>query len=300
LLYLLFFGVVIVSVEKINYSEWVSGVAFVCHGVRFNIRLNDRALINLVVNRLPPQCKQIAAKRNQRRYSIIVGAAGKQSGNQRVILLYVNSILLAQSAHSHEVLNALQNDLQLHIAQTSTQKIFIHAGVVGWKGQAILIPGYSFSGKSRLIAELIRAGAEYYSDEYALIDRRGRAHPYLKPLHIRDGESGKAVDCSVDTLGGVAETKALPVGLVLITRYKEGASWKPKQIQAGQSFLELIRHTASARSRPADTLSTLQKIVSQSPVIKTWRGEAKDVAKDLLYEIDRHSERSLEVIHGGI
>jgi hypothetical protein len=34
----------------------------------------------------------------------------------------------------------------------------------------------SYSGKTTLVSELIRAGATYYSDEYAVIDERGRVH----------------------------------------------------------------------------------------------------------------------------
>ena len=43
--------------------------------------------------------------------------------------------------------------------------------IVTWgRGRAIVIPGRTFSGKSTLVAELVRAGATYYSDEYAVED----------------------------------------------------------------------------------------------------------------------------------
>ena len=61
----------------------------------------------------------------------------------------------------------------------------MHAGVVGWKGWALVLPGKSGAGKTTLVAELIRAGATYYSDEYAVLDERGRVHPYARPLAVR-------------------------------------------------------------------------------------------------------------------
>src|SRR4051795_2847365 len=40
----------------------------------------------------------------------------------------------------------------VRIPDRSPRRVFIHAGVVGWNGGAILIPGASFSGKTRLVA----------------------------------------------------------------------------------------------------------------------------------------------------
>ena len=67
----------------------------------------------------------------------------------------------------------------MHLAERARNRIFIHAGVVGWQGRAIVIPGRSFSGKSTLVAALLQAGATYYSDEFAVLDGRGYVHPFL-------------------------------------------------------------------------------------------------------------------------
>ncbi|WP_157871812.1 hypothetical protein [Gloeothece verrucosa] len=104
-------------------------------------------------------------------------------------------------------------------------KLFVHAGVVGWRGRAIVIPGRSFSGKTTLAAALVKAGAIYYSDEYAVIDRDGLVHPYPRPLCIREGvgEQIKRRKCSVEELGGQAGTDPIPVGLVVHTKYQLNA-----------------------------------------------------------------------------
>ena len=64
-----------------------------------------------------------------------------------------------------EVIRALQTDLQLFVATEALSRLFVHAGVVGWRGRAILVPGTSFSGKTTLVAAMVQAGASYYSDE---------------------------------------------------------------------------------------------------------------------------------------
>ena len=73
--------------------------------------------------------------------------------------------------------------------------VFLHAGVIGWRDRAFVFPGPSFAGKSTLIAELVRAGATYYSDEYAVVDEDGRVHPYARALQMR--QSGGSVQSGV-------------------------------------------------------------------------------------------------------
>ena len=70
--------------------------------------------------------------------------------------------------------------------------IFIHAGVVAQDGVAIALPGVSFAGKTTLVSALVRAGAVYYSDEFAVIDKRGVVNPYPKALSVRAGPGGWA------------------------------------------------------------------------------------------------------------
>ena len=83
------------------------------------------------------------------------------------------------------VLAMLDSELRGHVADHATDGFFIHAGVVAHRGRGIVIPGDSFSGKTTLVAELVRAGAGYYSDEFAVIDAEGLVHPYARPLSFR-------------------------------------------------------------------------------------------------------------------
>src|SRR4051794_20574153 len=65
-----------------------------------------------------------------------------------------------------------------------------------------VIPRVSHSGKTTLVAALVRAGATYYSDEYAVFDAQGSVHPYARPLGIRDGNGDRPRRCPVQELGG--------------------------------------------------------------------------------------------------
>ena len=63
--------------------------------------------------------------------------------------------------------------LRVAVGEYAVDRVFLHAGVVGWRGKAIIIPADSFKGKSTLVAELVRNGATYFSDEFAVVDANG-------------------------------------------------------------------------------------------------------------------------------
>jgi hypothetical protein len=63
--------------------------------------------------------------------------------------------------------------------------MLLHAGAVAWKRQGVLLPAKRESGKTTLVAGLIRAGFNYLTDEAAVIDPGdGYLHPYPKPLSV--------------------------------------------------------------------------------------------------------------------
>src|SRR5262249_29519527 len=190
---------------------------------------------------------------------------------------------LVRTHDFEEALRLLELDLELYIGDRATRRIFVHAGVVGWNGQAIVVPGRSGSGKSSLVRALVEAGASYYSDEFAVLDGRGRVHPYPIPLAIRPGpDGGPPMKYSAEELGGVAGVCPLPVGLVLITRYVGGTRFRPRPLSAGRAVLELLAHTLPARRRPGRVLDALTQAVAQASVIRGTRGEAEATARQIL------------------
>src|SRR4051812_8422536 len=51
---------------------------------------------------------------------------------------------ISQPGPLPRVLNALRKSIQLCVAEHAPNRVFIHAGVVIWNGEAIIIPGRSF------------------------------------------------------------------------------------------------------------------------------------------------------------
>lgn len=272
--------------QKLDRLVWMDGIAFTAYGVRVGIKINDARYIDQLQRYLPPGSKPARSNIVDRVFSIVVGGKGTRHGVRRFNLLYENHVQIARTLELKEVFDSLESTMRLYVAEWSKRRVFVHAGVVGWHGRAIIIPGRSFSGKTTLVAELVRAGATYYSDEYAVLDEKGRVHPFSKPLSLRLGSGSEQTDFTVEELGGQAGTMPLPVSLVLLSEFKKGKRWRPQELSAGQGALALLANTVSARRAPEKALAALQQAVAGAKVLKGSRGEASEIVNSILTEFD--------------
>ncbi|MGE3803626.1 MAG: hypothetical protein AB7K24_03020, partial [Gemmataceae bacterium] len=146
-----------------------------------------------------------------------------------------------------------------------------------------------FTGKSTLVHALVRQGATYFSDEFAVLDGKGRVHPYPKPIFLRQPEAGGREQVTAEELGGAAGKRSLPVLAVLLCKYKPGTRMRLVRSSPGQALLALLSHTVSARRKPKVVLTTLRRVVDGAPVYNTFRGEAEEAATILLTSLgDSH------------
>lgn len=176
----------------------------------------------------------------------------------------------------------LEAEIRAHVALTAPAHVFVHAGVVAVGDRALVIPGHSFSGKTTLVAELVRAGATYLSDEFAVLDEDGLVHPYAKPLSVRDGLGPEQRDVPASELGGATAETGIPVALIAITSYLAGAEWAPSRRPATEGALALLSHAVPARSRPAATLAATARAAEHAEVVRGARGDAAVTARALL------------------
>lgn len=276
--------------SQLDRLVWAGGATVSTFGVRVGIRVTDPSALDPMLAHLPPGWQREATALVDRLYSVMTGAAGSLADMRPLQMLFQDTDILAASSDLQDVCDAFETDLQMHIAEVARGRLFVHAGVVGWKGRAILIPGRTFTGKSTLVAELVRAGATYYSDDYAVLDARGRVHPYPKPLSIREEPTAKGKKYTIEEIGGRVGRGPLPVGLVIVSRYREGARWRPRHLSAGEGALALMANTVSARTEPAAAMSTLRQVVSSAHVLKGVRGDAKGIVGDILGKLESISQ----------
>jgi hypothetical protein len=256
--------------------------------VRLGLRTNAPELLQQLESCLPPGWRPSRSPVVDELFSVWVDPARSPARPSRV---YVGAIRRARTRDLRQALAVLESELRQSLAARSPRRTFVHAGVVGWQGRAIVVPGRSRSGKTTLVAELVRAGASYLSDEFAVLDARGRVHPFAKPLSIR-GPSGCDLHVrrpSAEDLGGHRGTEPLPVGLVVLATHRPGAVWQPEPLTAGQAVIEMLAHTVPARLRPEASLVALERAVARATVLKGERGEAAELAPRLLQLLEASS-----------
>jgi hypothetical protein len=258
--------------------EWAAGLCFDAYGVRLGVRVNRPEALAELADRLPPAAKPVASPVVDQMYSVWLGR--RQGRIRDFHLLYAGIERRARTASQEGLWEAFEASVRLGVAAAARRHVFVHAGVVGWQGRAILLPGRSGSGKSTLVAELLRAGATYYSDEFALIDERGRVQPFAKPLSIREGSATRRR--TPEELGGTAGRAPLPIGLIAFSTYRPNGRWRPRPLSPGRGLLALIAHTVPVRGRPEASLATLRQAVSGARIVRITRAEAADAAVRLL------------------
>jgi len=254
-------------------------IAFEAYGVGVAVGVSHAELLDELQPVLPPGRQPCAASEVDRRFAIKLEQSGTYAF-EKDGRLRNNGLTLPL------VLGLLDTELRLYIARKAPEAIFIHAGVVAHQGRTIIIPGMSFSGKTTLVAALVREGATYFSDEFAVLDDNGLVHPYAKTLSLRDVNQVQ-IEHSVDSLGGVAAEEALPVGAIVATNYHPGAQWQPEIGSVTDGAMALLANAVPARERPEAVMRTVSRCAEGALVLKSARGEATAIAPKLLAELDR-------------
>ncbi|MFY9607513.1 MAG: hypothetical protein WAU45_02720 [Blastocatellia bacterium] len=263
-------------------AGWIAGRSILAYGVRVGIRTNKPEFLDRILDHAPPLWKPTSVQFVERLFSLHVGGAGLRRNGRSAYRLLDDLDTAAESRSLKEILKVFEVRLKMYVAEMARRRVFVHAGAVGWQGKAIVVPGHSMCGKTSLVAELVRAGATYYSDEYAVLDSQGRVHPYPQSLAMRKPGSPKQKNRSVEEIGGVNGTKPLPVGLVVVSRHESGARWRPEELSGGQGVLELLANTVPARRKPEVVIPILRKVVMGATILKGVRGEAKETARHIL------------------
>jgi hypothetical protein len=224
---------------------------------------------------LPPRARPVRHQPEHGRFALVKDA------DDGLLSVECDEKPIAGSFQLRLALGILDAELRNYIALHAPDHVFVHAGVVGVQGRAIVLPGRTLAGKTTLVAALVKAGAEYWSDEYAVLDADGLVHPYPKPLSVRIG-AHETDEQPVETLGGRAGDRALPIALIAFTSYRPGAAWALSARTAGEGAVKLLEHSIAARSRSGQVLAAVRHAATNAVVLEGERGDAGQAASALL------------------
>jgi len=264
---------------NLDARGWPVHVSANCYGMLVGVRASESSAIPALRRVLPPGAEPIGTMSVDVTYSILLGRS-----DEEMHIAFENDRCIAQGADLDTFLAGVESALHFSVAVGARTHLFVHAGVVGWKGGAILLPGRTHAGKSALVAALVRAGATYYSDEFAVVDDVGLVHPFARPLGIRD-ESGRTQRVEAATLGKIGRAP-LPVRLIVATRHVPGTDWQPNPMSAGEIVLALLENTVAARARAGDAVRILSRAAATAAGLRGERGDTGPVVARILGTTD--------------
>lgn len=262
-------------------------------GVTMELLCRDADLFAQAVEALPPAWAPAAEDGQPAVYFEIARDA---RGPRRPVVLRVDGVVTASALRVATVVDELEVAIRSEVATRCPAMLFVHAGVVAVDGIAVVIPGASGSGKTTLVEALLKAGARYGSDDYAVLDAAGRVHPYPRRLSIRQGPHRRMRASAEDVAGAGAGAmrEPLPLGLVVVTTFEPAATWRPTPLTPGQAAIALLGHTLAARDRPAEALRILANATDRAVALAGPRGDAPDSAPRILAAARAASPPALE------
>ncbi len=257
--------------------------AFVVFGVGFELQCEDEILLQRLVDALvaffPLKLRPVGTERAEHSFKLV-----RSRGVFQVDSPYGGGPV---GRDESAAIRHLRNLVRICVASNAKRHLFIHAGVVGVDDRAVLLPGDSHCGKTTLVKELVSLGATYYSDEYAVIDRKGSVLPFAKPLSVRGIEGPEIqTDVAPHALGATIGTRTLRVGAVMFVQYRPRARWKPDRLSEAQGRLLLIPHAIGLANRPKRGLNFLENALSGVTFWASERGEVSVAARKLLQTLD--------------
>jgi hypothetical protein len=264
--------------------------AVTAYGATVGVAVDDATLIPILKTRLPAFAREMAPGS----IDSLVAISSSEEADGRPRFDCHDGVVRRRSDSLDDLLGDFEAQLRFAFAQWSRREVFLHAGVVGWKGQAILLPGRSHAGKTSLVAALIAAGAEYFSDEHAVIDSDGWVHPAPKPLSVRDRRDGRQRNVDPGAFSAGIAATPLRAGLVVVTRFRHGAHWRPRPMTAGESALALMENAVAARIFPERVTHAVAAVARRAKAIASDRPEAARVAPRILDALERRAGHDRE------
>jgi hypothetical protein len=253
-------------------------------GCRVKVQVDDgvdaAAVFAKLADRMPPFARVRGGEIPDRVYRLMAGDPAASVGGSLVLVI---AAPLARAATVDLATDHLVADLQTYLAQVAPGRIFVHAGVVVIGGRAVMLPGRSGAGKSTLVAALVDAGAEYLSDEFAVIDAAGGIHAYARPIRLRTPGGERRVHPRARR--GPAVGPAPRAGRILFTTFDPASRFAPAPLTPGAALLQLIAHCPSAHARPADMLAACRAVASDAAAWSSPRPNTDVVVRRLMEEM---------------
>jgi hypothetical protein len=195
------------------------------------------------------------------------------------------------------VLDHLLYQILTRMREQTEEFLLIHAGsVVTSRGEGVLLPADAGSGKTTLVAGLIRSGFRFLSDEIGVIDHRGGVlRPYPRALNFKEGAEAIFPELPVHSNGSplpaspgyVRAEEIRPdvmadpseVRFVIAPRYIEGAPTRITALSAGETVKELWTNAMNLEAYGARALPILANVADGAKGYRLLSGDLDEAIR---------------------
>jgi hypothetical protein len=257
---------------------------FRSYGVVVRLDSNDESILadavsvsrSALLNNLEP----IDCRPDAQQLSLHLSPAGKCT-------IYQNDEEVGSDYIGSRLWKFFDSLVRIVVAEFAPDLVFLHAGSVGWRGKAMIMPGDSFSGKSTLVAELVKLGADYYSDEYAILDVNGKVHPFDRPISLRTSNGpGHEISLDPQDLGDSGKRVPLPLGAVLFLNFEPESVPNYEYLTTGQGVVQAVAQTIAIKRNSEFAIKVLKNAFSNAIIVKSPRPDVGEFAREFLEFID--------------
>jgi hypothetical protein len=204
---------------------------------------------------------------------------------------------LVGSRAADGVLDNLLYQILTRTRELTEEFLLIHAGsVVTSRGEGVLLPAAAGSGKTTLVAGLIRSGFGFLSDEIGVIDHGGGVlRPYPRALNFKNGAQAIFPDLAVNHNGspfsrGVGYLRAeeirpdvmaspSEVRFVIAPRYVDGATTLVTALSPGEMVKELWANALNIDAYGARALPILANVARGAKGFRLLSGDLGEAVR---------------------
>lgn len=211
-------------------------------------------------------------------------------GLRRLYQVYADGHPVGGTCRARHLVPFIEWGINLRVIASRNQYVQLHAASMSLGDAGCIFAGGSGYGKSTLAAGLLARGWKYFSDEFALIDRKSLTlHPFPKPICIKSGafrviqrlglpfarrkdfikaRKGRVGYINPYTVGEEAVGVAAPVRYIVFPKYVPGSKAQLSPLPRALALMELAGCVFNRQAFDDQALSLLRRVVMHAECVR--------------------------------